>query len=343
MRSRPDGMALPLVLLLLLALTALGHGTLLLARRELSTVWAFRHAIRAGQAAEASLKTDALPEYLFLGQRVPWIGHSLGKAETGDGLKMEKVFRWLDQEFFLLEGTGGSRGWKGERRRALVGWSLDPEARLGAFSAAFEVGGGPGQGSDVVATDVDLLGPPEAWPEDVWGECQVVLDSIFPGGPIPSTGPLVEQPHEDSGAGASIPPLGLLTGSRLLDLAWSGGSGTHSPQDLDRGCPMQSPVLEGTGGSRILSGGRVCGLLVVEGDLILRGDARFQGLALVGGDLVLEDGAVLEGMARIRGGLLLKDKGTLISRACPVIWSLKGLPELQQLLAFPDGAKLTAF
>ena len=74
--------------------------------------------------------------------------------------------------------------------------------------------------------------------------------------------------------------------------------------------------------------GRACGVLVVEGDLVLAGEARFQGLALVGGDLVVEESAMFEGMARVGGGTRLSDAGVFSGSRCPVLRALNGIPSL---------------
>ena len=343
MRDQPKGMALPLLLLLLLALTALGNGTLLLARRELATVWAFRHALRAGQAAEAALSVGLLAGEIEQGERVPWEGHSVGSGESEDGLAYRSVLRWLDEEFFLVEGTGGSRGWRGERRRARVGWSLFPEARLAAFAAGGELGGTFSRVEGSLLEDGGFFGTPEDWAGHECAGYKATLDSLFPTGPLPPLGPLTDLEADDPGPGAFIPSLGLLSGSHLLEVLGLGGSGPHLFQDSVRGCPGEGgPVLEVTDGSMRIQGGRVCGLLVVAGDLELGGGTRFQGLALVGGNLILEGGAVLEGMARVRKGIRLGEGAVFRPRSCPVLWALEGLPILRRPLLLDQG-RLTGF
>lgn len=341
---RPNGMALPVLLLLLLALTALGHGTLLLARRELNAVWAFRHVLRAGKAAEAALRVGLREGEIVANERVRWMGHPLASGESEDGLIYRSVVRWLDHEFFLLEGSGGSRGWGGERRRAWVGWSLFPEARLGAFVAGIELGGGFRQEGRGTLEGNGFFEAPEDWADPLCAGYQAVLDSLFPGGALPPVGPLAAPELDDSGPGASLPSLGLLTGSHLLE-ELRGGVPTPQPlQDSTRGCPgEEGPVFDGTDGSMSFDEGRICGLLVVAGDLRLGGDVRFQGLALVGGDLILEGNSLLEGMVRVRKDIRLTEGAVLRPRSCPVLWALEGLPDLQRPLILHEGATLTGF
>jgi hypothetical protein len=127
------------MLLLLLALTALGHGALLLSMRELQATWAFRHAVRAGEAAEAGAwlaiqEGVAPPE-----DRAPWAPNVLVSGETSDGVRYGAVLRWLDGELFLLEGIGGagggwgSEGWggRGGACSPRLAWGLSrPRRRL---------------------------------------------------------------------------------------------------------------------------------------------------------------------------------------------------------------------
>lgn len=342
-----EGMALPLMLLLLLALTALGHGALLLSMRELQATWAFRHAVRAGEAAQAGAwlaiqEGVAPPE-----DRAPWAPNVLVSGETSDGVRYGAVLRWLDGELFLLEGIGGSRGWVGERRMGWTGWSLLPPARLGAFKAAAEVGGGYVLVEEARAESGAFLAPPDGWPEASCSGYREVLDSLFPGGPLPILGGLPDEPPHPSVEGDSIPPLGLLSGTELLERAADAipsGVG-FMPGDSVRGCPERSepPVFQGTSGSLHLDGGRLCGILVALGDLRLTGEARVQGLVLVGGDLIMEDGAVLEGMARVRGVLRLGGSALFRSSACPVLWALENLSVLQEPILLPGGSRINGF
>jgi len=210
-RNPPKGMALPLLLLLLLALTALGHGTLLLARRELQATWAFRHAVRAGKAVEAALRIGLRDQELMGGERVPWVSVGGVAGESEDGFIFRSTVRWLDREYFLVEGFGGSRGWAGERRRAWVGWSLDPAVRVGYLLAGGEVGGEISLGVGSVLESDGFFQPPDGWSPERCEEYGAVLDSLFPSGPLPPIGPLRDSEAAGTEPGASI----LEEGSRL--------------------------------------------------------------------------------------------------------------------------------
>lgn len=341
------GMALPLMLLLLLALTALGHGALLLSTRELQATWAFRHAVRAAQASEAGAwsafqRREVMPE-----DRTPWIPHLLVEGDSPDGLTYRGLLRWLDGEYFLLEGTGRSRGWKGERRAGWVGWSLLPEARLKAFRAAAEVGGALTLGVEARAESLAFRDPPDGWEDSHCTAYVQAADSLFSGGLLPLLGGLPAWPRFPHEEGDSIPPLGLLGGPELLRRAEEAGEvgSWFFAGDSVRGCPDggQPPVFEGTPESLRLEGGRLCGLLVVEGDLRMEGTARFQGLVLVGGELILEGRAVLEGMARVGGGLHILDSARFRSSACPALRAMDELSVLQEPLLLRGGSRINGF
>ena len=133
------GFALPLLILLLLALSAFGHGALLLSRRELQAVWAYRHFARAEAAAQIGVRLawDVQPD--SVSERVLWIERTLVEGQTEDGLLFRGTRRWLNQDIFLVEGIGKSRGWPGEKRVTWVGMASAPNVRMGAFLSPSEV------------------------------------------------------------------------------------------------------------------------------------------------------------------------------------------------------------
>jgi hypothetical protein len=110
------------------------------------------------------------------------------------------------------------------------------------------------------------------------------------------------------------------------------------------GCPATgTPILVATEGGLILEGGRICGIVAVGGNLVLRGAVRLQGLGLVGGDLILENEAALEGFVRVGGDVILADLALLQARACPVLWALDRRPELRSPVPVPGSAPVTGY
>lgn len=350
MTVRARGFALPLALVLLLALTALAHGALVLARRELQASLAFREAVRARWAARGAvdLVGDALPA----DWRERRQGEVLGPLESRweEGVWVEAMVRWMSREFFLVEGAGGSGRWEGRERRGWVGWSLHPVDRLGARRGVAEVGGGVRMESGAGVTGGGLGGVPAHWSPRDCREAVSVADSLFPGGALPTVAPFNPPglwPPEGSGETheEDIPSLGVLSGRELLarsrgELGGGGGLGGRDGV----GCPgVSGPLFRGNRESLRLAGGRYCGLLVVGGDLTLSGDAVFQGLALVGGTLRIEGDGRLEGMVRVRGDLLMGPRSRLQGRACPVFRALADIRELREPVFLPHAAGFWVF
>jgi hypothetical protein len=339
------GVALPFVLFVLLGLTTLGHAALLLARREMRSSWALAHGARAEAAAEVALKLGMGAVDPYSDQRPRWETLSLASGETEDGNPFECVLRWLDQEFLLLEGVGRSRGWPGKRQKALVGWSLSPIGRMAVLEAWAEIGGRVTSTEGGAAGPAPLSGPPHGWDAGDCDPFQTALDSLFPRGGLPPTRPLKESGAFWEVSPTPIPSLGLLAGDRLLAMAEAlVPTPVYPPGEENAlGCPDRgNPALLGSPRSLELSDGRLCGILVVEGDLRLSSRARFQGLVLVSGDLILDDGGVLEGMARVGGGIRLSGSGAFRGSFCPVFWALERSNELRKPL-FIEGTYLNGF
>ncbi len=348
-----EGMALVLALLLLLALTALSHGTLVLARREMQTSWAFRHARGAEEASEAALRLASGEPSAFRAERPLWERRLVVSGETGDGLGYRGFVRWLDPEFFLLEGWGTSRGWDGTRRSTWVGWSLAPVARIAAFEAAVEIGGTVNVGSPGLLDVDDPTAVPEGWTALDCDGYTPVMDSLLARGNLRPWGPLgdVEGPSDEDDAPG--PMLGLLTLGELLERSGaerSSSDGEREPPyvpsspDSVTGCPgAGEPAFRGFDGSLTLEGGRVCGLLVVAGDLRLRGNATLQGLALVGGSLAVEESAGVEGMAQVGGDLLISSGGRFAGSLCSSLRALSGIDVLLDPVVLRRGRRLGAY
>jgi hypothetical protein len=334
--SGQAGMALPLVLLFLMALAVFGHGALLLSRRELQATWAFRNLVRAEQASEVGLHLAFRASTGPGEDRTPWVLNPLVSGELDGGMLYDAGRRWLDGEFFVLESRGRIRGWSGERSTAWVGWSLNPEARMRAFLSAVEVGEGVVRETDADLTTDTYHDLPDGWDR-----------SLCDGTPSSSQRQALSpfRPHREyrraSGPGRGefppIPGLGLLSGEELIRRATS-VSATRPPGHL-QALPDSAAFL-GTDGDLVMDGEEISGLVVTAGDLRLKGSTVFFGLALVGGDLILEDESRIQGLARVRGGLVLRDRSSFQASACTVFFALRSIPSLQNPLAFPDELRL---
>ncbi len=339
-------MALVLALILLLALTALAHGTLLLAVRERRASATFLHALKARQAAEAAFRLGIREDDLFLGEHSRWQSRLTVSGETDDGAGYRGFLRWLGPEFFLLEGEGTSRGWPGKQRKVWIGWSLSPVARVGAFQAAAEIGGMLIRGQEAEVGTLGSAPDPEGWTASACSGYRTTIDSLLLETRMSAWGPLPEG-AAPGGDATTLPPLGLLDEAKLLALAGAAESGALSsvpPLDSAPGCPGGgAPVFLGTEGELVLEGGRTCGLLLAGGDLRIRGETAFQGLALVGGDVVLDGGATFEGMMRVGGDLLLPNGARFLPSLCPALRALDGIGALRDPLILSRGYRLYGF
>lgn len=182
-RPERTGMALPFVLLLLLGLAAFGHAALRLSMGELKATWAFRSLVRAETASQIGLRVALdLPLDPFADREL-WVPQPVVSGETEDGLIYTVSRRWLSEEFFMLESTGGTEGWPGQRKVGWIGWTLYPGMRLKAFLAYAEVG------SDVVEDGLASLEAdsfshlPEGWGPSACRFHLPLLDSLSGLGP----------------------------------------------------------------------------------------------------------------------------------------------------------------
>jgi hypothetical protein len=274
------GFVLPLLLILLLALTLLGHGVLLLARRELQASKAFLHAARADLAAAGALAEGLgrLPPPGRNGtpnRRVP-----LFSGWREDGLWLDAAIRWLDSEMFFLEGRGRSRGWPGVRARGAIGWRLDPETRLRSLGGGVELNGSLVQGEGVEASSSGILDPPTGWSARDCSAFASSMETLYSGRVLPLTAPLPAFDSLQEGPGAGIPGIGLLSGSELLARARIFGS--LPPEESGGGpvygCPDGgAPMFMGVESDFVVRDARICGTLVVGGDLVLEGRGGCRG------------------------------------------------------------------
>ncbi len=320
------GMALPLVLLLLLALTTFGHAALVLSQREVQASAAYRDLVRAEKAAGVGLRLGLSVSPDPFGDRSAWVAQPLLSGELIDGLTYSAIRRWIDREFFVIQGIGGVKGWPGERVLGALGWTLHPGARLASFLAAAEVGSEVWVHERSTLSTDGFFSIPEGWSSGLGEEIGTRAKGIFRDGPIPG---VVKKKNAQDTTG--IPGLGLLSGAALLLL--SRPPGDHASTELGgggAGCPGsgERPLFLSSTGPLSLPRGRTCGLVVTGGDLRVGTGTVFQGLVLTGGDLVIETDGRVEGMARVANDLVLKPGAVFLGASIPSLWALEGISRL---------------
>lgn len=325
MRKDPAGMALPLVLLLLVVLTTFGHATLVLSHREVQASAAFRDLARAEKAARVGLQMAFSLSPDPLGDRSAWVAESLLSGELIDGLTYSATRRWIDQEFFLLQATGGVKGWPGREEVEAVGWALHSGARLASFLAVAEVGSEIRKHEGSTFSTEGFFSLPEGWPSGVGGEVGSRARGIFPRGALPE---VAEGATIQDASG--LPGLGLLSGAALLRLSPPSADQAMGAGGEGVGCPGsgEPPVFVGSLGSLSLPRGRACGLLVTGGDLRVGPGTVFQGLILAAGNLVIETNGKVEGMVRVGNDLVLNPGAEFLGASIPTVWALEGITRL---------------
>lgn len=357
-RTRPEaGFALAAVLLMLLGLTALAHGTLLLARHQRAAAASGAAALQARLAAEAAVRRGArtldsgAAEKLRRGEVLDAAEQPLGPHATG-----RVRFEPLGGEWIWAEGKGSADllGLRGRRRTARVYWLLRPRARVRALRAAVEHGGELAVSADSEVRGGGPLAVPEGWPERICDSLALAAASVDE--PLPAAARLAEAVRPGATPMASIPRLGLMTGSdlaRRADLRPPDGVGTPAPtvrlgacepaawnwgEPLGPGrpCGMHRPLVVADG-DLIVQGGRGQGVLAAAGALMLDG-TRFAGLVLVGGSLRLTGGARIDGAARVRGDVVIDGRSTVAASPCAVHRSLAVRPSPLPPLPAPEGS-----
>jgi hypothetical protein len=356
-RESQSGAALIVVMLLLLALTALGHGVFVLTLQEASASRASAALIQARVMAEGGVRRtlrahapDTLPD--------TGVGRILlARGNAADALYRVELAR-MSRELYWVEGVGAAalvaRGPMRVRHRVgTIVWALSPVERLRAQSAAMEVGGS--------VEDPD--GAIESWGARDFGAHDAPVGCRDRLAQIDSAlaGRFFSPSRSVFLVSGRVPALGLLDEDSLLARAPSRVLGTVSPTpvaelgacvsgSLNWGSPSmpESPC----GGRRVaiaseesltLNGGEGQGLLVVRGDLHLTRGARFHGLALVSGDLRVDDGAVFVGMARVSGSLRVNHAARVSGRLCPALLALEAEPRLRRPLALPGSGWIRGF
>jgi hypothetical protein len=348
-----EGGAVPLILLLLLALTGLGHAAFLVALEEEAASTASVAVLQARLMAEGGVRRalrdapdDSLPGWL--GREVEIASHS-----TAEGSSVVSM-RPLSREIHWVEGAGAAALSRDGPRRvrervSRLLWALSPIERLGAVRGVVEHGG------SLVAPDgaIDTRGVAASGDHESPVGCldlREELDSAAAGGWLSEGSPVSAPPA------GHLPALGLLEHDSLLARVPARALGSVTPAPLAEGarCLVESPGNWGSpttpegpcGGHRTalaaegdltVAGGEGQGLLLVTGNLRLTSGARFAGLLVVGGDLALDGAAELQGLARVAGSVRVQGGARVLGAYCPALLALRGIPALRRPLDLPGG------
>jgi hypothetical protein len=334
--ARP-GVALLLTLVFTAALALLAAGMLALALRESAIAGSATAALRARLAAESAVRS-AFPAST-LGALLAW--------EDGGGAGVARVDALRDG-LFLVRGMGAAlRPGGAVVARASAGAvlaSLDPAAAAAAFSAAVAAAGPVrvGAGAAVHGAPAGAEHAPAA---DAAGACSdgadrrhaaaiaapsatllIDADAIIDGalaGAAPAPPPLApgETPftwHDLSLLADRVEQgalhLAPVTGDDACVRAAPGNWG--DPLSPAAPCGAHAPLVHAPGGLAILAGAGQ-GILVVDGDLHLAGEATFHGAILVRGAVTVDAGATIVGALRgLDPDALVRIDGSVRFSAC---------------------------
>ena len=325
------GAALVTVVLLTLAIFALGHGMLAVAVGELAASGAAARHFAAQAAADAAVhRILGAPGFAWM-DSLPRGDPRAGGTSTLGRAESSGVLARLSDEAWWVEGVG--RVGVAESHAARLAWALDPLARVVALRGAVTVGAGS---PVIVAGTLDASAPAAVLPPLNPADC-ALWTSAFEAHYLAD--PLL--PVATLDAVDTLPRLGLVDFRSLLgevdDLVAVGGSPAPvetmgacavsepwnwgDPERPWRPCGRQVP-LRGSAASLQVRGGVGQALLVVDGDLTLADGARLFGLVVASGMLRVQDGASLEGLALAAGGVHVASGGRIRGSAC---WAARAL------------------
>jgi len=330
MKRGDRGAALVAVVLITLALFAIGHGLLGLSLGELAASRTAMRLLESNAAAESAVN-------LLLGGPGPsWldsvtVGSERAAFSQPFGRAEGSATAWrLSAESWWVEGTG--RVGTTEARMARMAWAVDPLTRVLALRGAITVGlGAP----VTIAGSVDAGAPAAVSPPLDPTACApwtAQLDAHYAIEPLAPVATLVAD---------TLPSLGLLDFAALVDAAEVSVAASVSPSPSEalgacvitepsnwgdperpwRPCGQHFPLRRSVGSLRVSSGAGQ-GVLIVEGDLVLDAGARFYGLVLASGGLRVEGGGELVGMALTTGGVDVAAGGVMRASAC---WAARAL------------------
>jgi hypothetical protein len=345
-RRRNRGIALPVVVLLLLAATLLAHAAYQLAAVELRIALGMRARLGARATAERQLRRlsgspMSLPSLnlgetleLDAGTDLEQFGYSVRVSRTASELYLVGVDAW----------TTEPRADYGVVRPF---WSLDPVSRVGEWSAVAMLGGDLNPGSDLRSrTRYDR---PDGWPPSRCAPWRDVLETLFPVS-LPLVDRLDRAPGFDpmalgmldvadlvtradillDGASISPGPASVSTECRASESNWGDPDGPGTP------CGDRFPLIVREG-DLLVQGGRGQGVLIVTGDLRFAGASRFAGLILVGGSMAVEEESTVSGLVRVGDGLSAPD-GRIEGSPCAALSALEASESLRRTKPTPAQA-----
>lgn len=333
--SGESGSILVVVVLLMVALFALGHGLMLSSRAALLAARAGAHLVERRASADGAL-LDVVDAGggAWMDSVEVWGRGGETESESG-GVMVTTAWRRLGTEAWLLEASASAHDAFAVTSAILV-WAYDPVERLRELSGVVSVGpDGPVSVAGLLMGD-SITAPTESGACVPWA---TRLEEAYPLGSTPAVG-FIDAPHLghiDFAQLMTVPDVDVFgvgtpgpresVGVCVTDDAWNWGD----PEDPDRPCGAHLALRRAAGGLEV-EGGTGQGILIVDGDLILRGGAHFYGFMIVAGRLRVLDGAVFTGIAIAYGGLEVGSDAAIRASAC---WAVRVLAAHRPTLGRP--------
>jgi hypothetical protein len=304
-------MALALVLWVLVigaAILTLGVLVAIQEQRASGAERSFEHGFTDAELALDAALDSLNPAELRLLLPGPFDSLTVGGTLGTGGAPWRGTVRRLDRTSFLVEVVAGP-----PHAEVRLGRLLQPRGPDVAVSAALSTGGsvvlGPGtivSGRDSTPAGTDCPGPDSA----VAGVAAASA-SLLPGSTVDGSPPVILR----LSAGAGLTPDDSATFERLAGQATvllGGGTFGTFPATVGTACNVQAPTNWGSpsdpgspcgayrpavhvSGDLSLVAGEGQGILLVDGDLRVLGQYRFDGLVLVRGSLEIGTPAVFSG------------------------------------------------
>ena len=322
-RTGQGGAALIIVVLVMMALTAVAHGLLLLARFEYLAARAGVDQLAARLAAEAAVNTALGLDVRSARASTPlWQSTATASGTLLDARYSRSILR-LSREVWLAEGWG-KQGRAAPATASRPIWVLDPVARVAAMGAVLVHGDG-----SLVRVDGTIDGSrvnrsltPEPARCEPWS---AALDSLMTSGTLPPT--TTEAPDAVSALGpldvdslrariqVHVAEMGTpepheQRGVCVTEDAWNWGD----PDRPTSPCGHHFVTIFAEG-DLVTVGGAGQGLLVVTGDADLLG-TQFNGLIIVSGRLTLRGTATVRGLVRSAGGARVEAGASIVGSTC---------------------------
>lgn len=344
------GIVLVLALVALLALALAGTAAVYAAGHASLVATARVNALRARLAAEAAARAGAARWNDSLRALAPGQSVAVGDARI----------RRLSPGLFLA--TAEARDHGAVARAGFLVRVLELRESLVLFPAAV-AGASVRIGAGATADAGAAAAAPPGWddtrcPPGLADTLAAVFGAVgLPGAEAPSALALDVAGRADGEPPTAVAPaladtlpgLGPLSWGRLASLAdrveggsvrigpvldgvacATGAAGNWGdPTHPAAPCADHFPLVVAPGDLQLL-GGAGQGVLVVEGDLVVSGDTRFDGAVLAAGDVILRDSATVHGAVRSAGTITLDDEAEVDYSACALARVLLEAPALDR-------------